>query len=67
MGNRWRRCGFFLTRVLQADVILVVDRGAVVERGTHDELTEAGGVYSRLCKILMQERRSGHADTAFAF
>ena len=31
-----------------ADVIFVLDRGRVVERGTHDELLQQGGAYSEL-------------------
>ena len=37
-----------LSTILKADVIFVVNRGQVVERGTHDELLERGGVYARL-------------------
>jgi ATP-binding cassette subfamily B protein len=37
-----------LSTVLSADVIFVIDDGTVVERGTHAELIEAGGVYSTL-------------------
>jgi ATP-binding cassette subfamily B protein len=37
-----------LSTVLSADVIFVIDDGEVVERGTHAELIEAGGVYSTL-------------------
>src|SRR5439155_1601947 len=37
-----------LSTILQADVIFVIDRGRVAERGTHEELLEAGGIYSRL-------------------
>jgi len=29
-------------------VILVMDSGAIVEQGTHDELMSAGGTYARL-------------------
>jgi ATP-binding cassette subfamily B protein len=37
-----------LSTVVGSDVIFVVDRGRIVERGTHDELLDAGGVYARL-------------------
>ncbi|MFI6174145.1 peptidase domain-containing ABC transporter [Nonomuraea sp. NPDC051191] len=37
-----------LSTVRDADVILVIDAGRVVERGTHDELTAVGGKYAEL-------------------
>ena len=37
-----------LAGIAQADQIYVLDRGAVVERGTHQQLLERGGVYARL-------------------
>ncbi len=37
-----------LSTVQKADVILVLDRGKVVERGQHSDLSHAGGVYQRL-------------------
>ena len=37
-----------LSTILSADVIFVVDRGRIVERGTHGELLERGGLYARL-------------------
>lgn len=37
-----------LSTILAADVILVVDKGEIVERGTHQELLEYNGLYARL-------------------
>ncbi len=37
-----------LSTVLSADLILVMDRGQVVERGTHSELLAQGGLYTQL-------------------
>lgn len=37
-----------LSTVLNADMIVVVDGGRVVETGSHSELVEAGGLYARL-------------------
>ncbi len=37
-----------LSTILSADVILVVDHGEIVERGTHQELLERNGLYAQL-------------------
>jgi len=37
-----------LSTIREADQILVIDGGQVVERGTHDELLGAGGLYTEL-------------------
>ena len=37
-----------LSTILAADLILVLDRGQIVERGTHHELLQQGGLYAHL-------------------
>ncbi|PHP67357.1 multidrug ABC transporter ATP-binding protein [Zhengella mangrovi] len=37
-----------LSTIAAMDRLIVVDKGAIVETGTHDELVDAGGLYSRL-------------------
>ena len=37
-----------LSTVRDADQILVLEKGAIVERGTHEELVSLGGLYSDL-------------------
>lgn len=37
-----------LSTILAADLILVLDRGRIVESGTHHELIALGGVYTQL-------------------
>ncbi|MGA5216230.1 ABC transporter ATP-binding protein [Streptomyces cinereoruber] len=37
-----------LSTIRDADVILVMENGAIVEQGTHEELLSSGGAYSRL-------------------
>ena len=40
-----------LSTIRHADLILVVDGGLVVERGTHAELLALGGLYARLHQL----------------
>ena len=37
-----------ISAVREADEILVLDEGAIIERGNHDELIRRGGVYAEL-------------------
>jgi ABC-type multidrug transport system fused ATPase/permease subunit len=55
-----------LSTVRKADLILVVDGGRVVERGTHEELLEAGGLYRQLHDMQSGADRAGDVDCGAA-
>ena len=40
-----------ITTLSKADQILVLDRGEIIERGDHETLSRAGGVYQKICEI----------------
>jgi subfamily B ATP-binding cassette protein MsbA len=42
-----------LSTIRHADEIIVLNKGVIAERGTHDELITKGGIYQRL--VEMQE------------
>jgi ATP-binding cassette subfamily B protein len=37
-----------LSTIRNADQVLVLERGSIIERGTHDQLLDAGGLYAEL-------------------
>ncbi len=43
-----------LSTITNADLILVMDEGQIVERGSHDELYAAGGLYAELYRTLVR-------------
>jgi ATP-binding cassette subfamily B protein len=45
-----------LSTVLAADLIVVLDRGRIVERGTHRELLAMGGLYASLYELQFSGR-----------
>jgi len=48
-----------LATVRSADIIAVMERGRVIETGTHEKLMAKSGVYARLASL--QLRETAHA------
>jgi ATP-binding cassette, subfamily B, bacterial MsbA len=44
-----------LSTVRRADAIVILERGRIVESGTHDELMSRGGAYAKLYELQLQE------------
>ena len=40
-----------ITTLSKADQIIVLERGRIIEQGTHETLKTAGGVYQQICEI----------------
>ncbi len=46
-----------LSAVMHADHTIVIDKGRIVEQGTHEELVATGGIYHRIWRLQQAERR----------
>jgi ABC-type bacteriocin/lantibiotic exporter with double-glycine peptidase domain len=55
-----------LSTVRNADLIIVMDKGRVVEQGTHDHLLAQGGLYTRLVHASQNTPTEISHDDAFA-
>jgi len=53
-----------LSTVMNADEILVLDQGRIVERGSHRALLELGGAYAQMWSLQQQEAEEEEADQA---
>jgi ATP-binding cassette, subfamily B, bacterial len=51
-----------LSTIREADQILVIDAGQIIERGTHEELLTAGGLYAELYRTQFARQADGDAE-----
>ena len=53
-----------LSTVRNADKVIVLDKGAVVEQGTHDQLCEMNGIYKKLVlrQLLTKDKEKQKQD-----
>ena len=55
-------CSHRLAAFPQADRVVVLDGGRIVEQGTHAALLAAGGLYARIYRAQQQIQRSNIAE-----
>jgi ATP-binding cassette, subfamily B, heavy metal transporter len=56
-----------LSTIVDADQILVLEKGHIVERGSHQNLLALGGVYAQLWKLQQEERKKVAHQHRLAF
>lgn len=44
-----------ITTLMQADQIVVLDKGRIREMGTHEELVAKGGIYRKICDLQLRQ------------
>ena len=54
-----------LATIRQADVIFVVKDTTIIDRGTHQELVEAGGLYSEMLQIQFRQEQEQFTEAVF--
>jgi len=47
-----------LSTIVDADTIIVLDKGKVKEQGSHQQLMDKGGIYAELWAIQQRQQRS---------
>ena len=67
LKNIQRECTIFviayrISSIKDADLILVMDKGRIVEQGTHEELSKAGGYYEAAFRHQYGDFRENTAD-----
>src|SRR5262249_18270355 len=55
-----------LATVNRSDVIFVVKDSTIVERGSHQELLNAAGLYSELIQLQIRQEHEGFTESAIA-